>query len=65
MYLIYKEIINNPKKGLIKIIKNTHKNEQQNNKSIDLYYNESTCISLIFTSEKIVCANIGDSRACY
>ena len=30
--------------------------------NIDTSYSGSTCISLIYTPEKLICANVGDSR---
>ena len=30
---------------------------------IDTTFSGSTCVSLIYTPEKIICANVGDSRA--
>ena len=34
-----------------------------NNEKIDSIFSGSTCVSLIFTPKKILCANVGDSRA--
>jgi serine/threonine protein phosphatase PrpC len=31
--------------------------------SIDTNFSGSTCVSVIVTSEKFICANVGDSRA--
>ncbi len=31
--------------------------------TIDTLYSGSTCVSLIYSPEKLVCANVGDSRA--
>ena len=31
--------------------------------SIDTLYSGSTCVSLVYTPEKLTCANVGDSRA--
>jgi serine/threonine protein phosphatase PrpC len=34
-----------------------------NEASIDTNFSGSTCISVIYTPEKLICANVGDSRA--
>lgn len=31
--------------------------------TIDTLYSGSTCVSLVYTPEKLICANVGDSRA--
>jgi len=45
-------------------------NKVVNNKNIDtqfryfeFYISGSTCVTVIYTPEKIICANVGDSRA--
>ena len=37
-------------------------NEMNNNERIDSSLSGSTCVSLIFTNERIICINVGDSR---
>lgn len=34
-----------------------------NEAGIDTNFSGSTCVSLIYTPEKLICANVGDSRA--
>lgn len=34
-----------------------------NDTSIDTKFSGSTCVSLIYTPQKLICANVGDSRA--
>jgi serine/threonine protein phosphatase PrpC len=34
-----------------------------NEQSIDTNFSGSTCVSVIYTPEKLICANVGDSRA--
>jgi serine/threonine protein phosphatase PrpC len=34
-----------------------------NDSSVDTNFSGSTCVSLIYTPQKLVCANVGDSRA--
>jgi serine/threonine protein phosphatase PrpC len=34
-----------------------------NEETIDTNFSGSTCVSVIFTPEKVICANVGDSRA--
>jgi serine/threonine protein phosphatase PrpC len=34
-----------------------------NNEIIDTNFSGSTCVSLIYTPEKVITANVGDSRA--
>ncbi len=31
--------------------------------TIDTLYSGSTCVSIVYTPEKLICANVGDSRA--
>jgi serine/threonine protein phosphatase PrpC len=35
----------------------------QTSDNIDTTFSGSTCVSLIYTPEKVTCANVGDSRA--
>ena len=57
------ENLNNKNIDSIKIaFKNTN-NSLINNPKIDCTLSGSTCTSIILTKEKIICANLGDSRA--
>lgn len=49
-----------------KIIENTFilaNSKLSNESSLDTNFSGSTCISILFSTEKIYCANVGDSRA--
>jgi serine/threonine protein phosphatase PrpC len=54
---------NNPK--ILSILKNTFLEIDNNialDSRIDSYFSGSTCVSIVYTPSKIICANLGDSR---
>jgi len=61
---IMKKHLKSGKQPLKKIIEDVFKttNDELSYELIDTDYSGSTCVSLIYTPEKIICANVGDSR---
>ena len=61
----YKYITTDNNDEIKEIIKNTFNQIDKNmskETDIDVTFSGSTCVSLIFTPKKLICANVGDSR---